>query len=252
MSYTVDVVNVAIELLMVVAENPGLGVTELSKRSGITKARTFRLLNTLEETGLIRRQDPAATYSLGYRALLVGAAAREQVQLSKVADALLPAVGAACGESVLVRIREATETVCIAWWDAPNTVRVESQLGRYRPLHAGASGKLLLAYAPEEIQEQVLGAERERFTSNTITGASQLKQSIQKVREQGYSISYAEKAIDTVSVATPIFDASGTVIASLATSAPSSRVPDEKLQVLITALQQGARQFSQELGYTGS
>lgn len=249
MSYTVDVVSVAIELLMVVAEHPGLGVTELSKRSGITKARTFRLLNTLEETGLIRRQEPLATYSLGYRALLVGVAAKEQNRLSQLADNLLPAIGEACGESVLLRIREATETVCIAWWDAPNTVRVESQLARRRPLHAGASGKLLLAYAPEDVQDAVLGAERERFTNNTITGASQLKQSILKVREQGYSISYAEKAIDTVSVATPVYDAGGSVIASLATTAPASRVPPEKLEVLVAALRQGARQFSQQLGY---
>ena len=249
MSYTVDVVRVAIDLLMVVAENPGLGVTELSKRSGLTKARSFRLLNTLEETGLIRRQEPMATYSLGYRALLVGVAAKEQVRLSQLADNLLPTIGEACGESVLLRIREAHETVCIAWWDAPNTVRVESQLARRRPLYAGASGKLLLAYAPEDVQEAVLGAERERFTSNTITGTSQLKQSILKVREQGYSISYAEKAIDTVSVATPIYDAGGGVIASLATTAPASRVPPEKLEVLLAALTAGARQFSQQLGY---
>ncbi|SDH29006.1 MULTISPECIES: IclR family transcriptional regulator [unclassified Duganella] len=252
MSYTIEVVSVGIELLMVVAENPGLGVTELAKRSGITKARTFRLLNTLEETGLIRREGPLATYSLGYRALLVGAAAKEQVQLSKLADALLPAVGEACGESVLLRVREAHETICIAWWDAPNMVRVESQLARRRPLHVGASGKLLLAYAPPSVQEEVLQAERESFTSNTITGADQLKQSIQKVREQGYSISYAEKAVDTVSVATPIFDATGSVVASLATTAPASRVSQEKLPLLVAALQQGARQFSQQLGYVAS
>jgi len=58
MSYTVDAVSKAIELLFLVAEEGGKGVTELARLSGNTKARAFRLLTTLEESGLVRRQTP--------------------------------------------------------------------------------------------------------------------------------------------------------------------------------------------------
>jgi IclR family KDG regulon transcriptional repressor len=249
MSYTVDAVSSAMNLLFVVAEHPGLGVTDLSKLSGITKARAFRFLNTLEQSGMIHRQEPAATYQLGYRALFLGMAAQGQVQLARLADMLLPGVVAACGESVMIRVREASETVCIAWSDAPNAVRVHTDISERRPLYVGASGKLLLAYAPKDVQEAVLRGERKRYTGNTITSAAQLRQAISKIRELGYSVSFAEKALDTVSVAAPIQDASGAVIASLAMTAPASRAPAEKLPTFIAILQNGARQFSQQLGY---
>jgi DNA-binding IclR family transcriptional regulator len=149
----------------------------------------------------------------------------------------------------MIRVREATESLCIAWWDAPNTVRVHTQISERRPLYVGASGKLLLAYAPEDVQEAVLHAEHKRYTSNTITSAAQLRQAIAKIRTVGYSVSFAEKANDTVSVAAPILDASGAVVASLAMTAPASRAPTEKLPEFIAILQNGARQFSQQLGY---
>jgi IclR family KDG regulon transcriptional repressor len=249
MSYTVDAVSSAMKLLFVVADHPGLGVTELSKLSGITKARAFRFLNTLEESGMIQRQEPAATYQLGHRALFLGMAAKGQVQLARLADMLLPAIVAACGESVMIRVREATESVCIAWWDAPNSVRVHTEISQRRPLYVGASGKLLLAYAPADVQEAVLHAERTRYTDNTITSATQLRQAMSKIRELGYAVSFAEKAVDTVSVAAPILDAGGAVVGSLAMTAPASRAPSDKLPKFIAILQDGARQFSQQLGY---
>lgn len=126
MSYTVDAVSKAIELLFLVAEEGGKGVTELARLSGNTKARAFRLLTTLEESGLVRRQTPMATYSLGYRALIIGSAAQAQLSLISVAKDILEPIGRECNESVLVRIRDGAETVCVAWWDAPHALRVQS------------------------------------------------------------------------------------------------------------------------------
>ena len=153
MDYTVAAVDKALGLLFLVAQHPGLGVTELAKRSGNTKARAFRLLGTLEQCGLIRRQADSAGYSLGYKALLLGSAAQEQLSLVRMAKASLPDFVKRCNESVLVRVREGLETVCIAWLDAPHAVRVHTQMGNRRPLYAGASGKLLLGHAPPQIQE---------------------------------------------------------------------------------------------------
>ena len=89
MDYNVASVDEALGLLMLVAQNPGLGVTELSKRSEITKARAFRLLSTLERRGFVQRSGDAATYHLGYNALLVGLAADEQVSLVRQAGKYL-------------------------------------------------------------------------------------------------------------------------------------------------------------------
>ncbi|ASU38516.1 IclR family transcriptional regulator [Herbaspirillum sp. meg3] len=249
MSYTVDAVSKAMELLFVVADHPGLGVTELAKRSGNTKARAFRLLGTLEESGLIKRKEPLATYSLGYRALFLGVAAQNQVQLSQLGQALLPAIGEACSESVLITIREGLETMCVAWWDSPHAIRVHSEMSARRPLYVGASSKLLLAYAPEEVQEAVLNEERKRYTPSTIVSRTQLKQAIKKILEVGYSVSYGEKSADTVALALPIRDAAGKVVAALSMTAPVSRMTEPRLQECLEILGKGAQRFSLELGY---
>lgn len=249
MSYTVDAVSKAIELLFLVAEEGGKGVTELAKLSGNTKARAFRLLTTLEESGLVRRQLPLATYSLGYRALIIGTAAQSQLNLIQVAQNVLESVGQECNESVLVRVRDGAETICVAWWDAPHALRVHSQLGDRRPLFVGASGKLLLAHAPEDIQEGILSGKLEQFTPNTIVKRTELKKEIKKILAEGYSSSFSEKAADMVAVAAPVRDVSGTVIASLSMTAPASRVPRESLNKFVDILKRGASQFSAELGY---
>lgn len=249
MSYTVDAVSKAIELLFLVAEEGGHGVTELAKRSGNTKARAFRLLTTLEESGLVRRQMPLASYSLGYRALILGGAAQSQLSLIQVAKDMLEGIGRECNESVLVRIRDGEETVCVAWWDAPHALRVHSQLGDRRPLFAGASGKLLLAHAPQALRDKVLGGALPQFTPNTITGRDALTSELHKIIEAGYSTSFSEKSAEMVAVAAPVRDVSGTVVASLSMTAPSSRVPPDDLEKYIRILRSAAARFSAALGY---
>lgn len=249
MSYTVDAVSKAIELLFLVAEEGGNGVTELAKRSGNTKARAYRLLTTLEECGLVRRQLPMATYSLGYRTLILGTAAQSQLSLINVARNILEGIGKECNESVLVRIRDGVETVCVAWWDAPHAIRVHSQLGDRRPLFAGASGKLLLAYAPEELQSAILAGKLEKFTANTIVKQGNLKKELKTILADGFSVSFSEKTADMVAVAAPVRDASGAVVASLAMTAPASRVPKDSLGKYIEIITHAAARFSGLLGY---
>jgi IclR family KDG regulon transcriptional repressor len=249
MAYTVDAVSEAMKLLFLVAELPDKGVTELAKLSGNTKARAFRLLTTLEEGGLVQRKMPLATYHLGYRALILGAAASSQLSLISVAHQLLPLVGQECNESVMIRIRDGVDTICIAWWDAPHAVRIHSQLGDRRPLAVGASGKLLLAFAPEEVQQAVLAAKRERFTPHTIVNAADLKKQLLKIGSEGISMSFGEKTPDTVAVAAAVRDASGLVVASLSMTAPVSRVRQADLDPYIAHIKSGAERFSRALGF---
>jgi len=249
MSYTVDAVSKAVELLFLVAQHGDLGVTELAKRSGNTKARAFRLLATLEESGLVQRKMPLATYSLGYGALVLGTAAQGQLSLVNVAGQLLEEIGKACNECVLVRVRDGLQTVCIAWWDAPHAIRIHSQLGDRRSLGIGASGKLLLAHAPAPLREQVLDEKRERYTPNTITGRAELEAELARIVEEGVSISIAERSSETLAIAAPIRDSGGEVVASLSMTAPTTRIKPEAVERYRGIVLDGAARFSQALGY---
>lgn len=251
MNYTVDAVDRALCLLFLVADQPGLGVTELSRRSGITKARSYRLLETLEKSGVIRRHENAAIYSLSYMALFLGAAAQEQIKLVRLTKKYLFGLGQQFNEHVYVRVRDGIESVCIARFDSSQAVRIHTKVGSRMPLYAGASGKLLLAYATAEIQEAVLEEEKEKFTANTIVERNALERHLDEIREQGYSISQGEQTAGTVSLAFPIRDAFGTVVAVLGVAVPSGRMRADKLTEFLDALRKAAWEFSCELGYVG-
>jgi DNA-binding IclR family transcriptional regulator len=251
MSYIVEAVDEAIKLLFIVAAEPGLGVTEIARRSGNTKARAFRLLSTLEARDLVRRQGPAATYALGLQALHLGAAARGQIDLVRLADEPIAALGAELNETIALRVRDGLETVCVARWESTHSLRVHGEVGHRRPLHAGASSKLLLAFAPEEVIAQVLADERKRYTPSTPVSKTALLAEIESIRMQGHAVSVGERAPDTAAVAVPIVDAEGEVVAALSASAPATRLSGDRVPKVLQALRRQAAAISKGLGFPG-
>jgi DNA-binding IclR family transcriptional regulator len=198
MNYTVDAVDKALNLLFLVADQPGLGVTELAKRAGITKARSYRLLETLEKSGLVRRHGNSAIYSLSFMSLFVGAAAQEQIKLVRLAKQYLENLGKQFNEHAYVQVRDGLEAICIAHWDSRQMVFVPTKVGVRKSLYAGASGKLLAAFAPRVVQDRVLEEEKIRYTENTIVERDRLEREFKKIRSEGHSLSQGERVIDTV------------------------------------------------------
>ncbi len=249
--YTVAAVDEALALMLLVAQNPGLGVTELAERSGNTKARTFRLLYTLEQRGMVHKDPQASLYSLGYKALYLGVAAQEQVGLVRIAGSELREIGAKCNENVQLRVRDGLETVCVARWESTQAVRVHGNVGNRRPLHAGASGKVLLAFAPEEVRQAVLSSTLARYTDETITQRSKLAQELSKIVKLGYAVSIAEMSPGAVAVAAPVRDHTGEVVASLGIAGPASRISDEDVPKLVELALGHAQHLSASMGYSG-
>ncbi len=247
--YTVEAVEHALALLLVVAKSPGLGVTELALRSANTKARTFRFLFTLEKSGLLSKDPVNQTYSLGYNALYLGVAAESQISLARLAKTSLPHLGEACNENVQIRVREGLESVCVARWESSHHVRVKMEVGNRRPLYVGASSKILLANAPKEIIEEVLSAERHRFTDATLVSRDLLEQSIERVKRDGYVVSFGEMSTDSVAIAAPVYGADGTVIAAISIAGPSNRIKEENIPALLTLVITASEELSNALGY---
>ena len=252
MDYTVAAVDEAIKLLFLVAQEPGLGLTELSKRSANTKARTFRLLTTLEQRNLVERRGDAAVYYLGYKALHLGAAAQTQIELLQCVKEPVERLGRMFNETVAVRVRDGLETVCVAHAESSQSLRVHGEVFRRHSLYAGASSKVLLAFAPAEIVDAVLAMERRRFTPTTPVAKGALTQQIRQVREQGYAVSIGERAADTAAIAVPIRNATAAVIAALSISTPASRMTPERVQAFLKALTAQALEASQRLGHVAA
>lgn len=250
MSYTVDALQDALSVLKIVAHSPGLGVSEIARRSGYTKARTYRFLLTFEAAGFIQREVDAATYTLGPAALVIGLAAQEQVSLTKLADKHLDALQRKFNETAAVLVRDGMESVVVSQRSSTHEVRVQTAVGRRRPLHAGASGKVLLAFGSEELQQQVMDAPLPKLAPQTITSKTKLGKELKLTHEQGYAVSISEGAADVVAIAAPVFDSSGQLVASLGVSLPNSRAPAD-LSVMARSVGDAARQLSADLGWIG-
>lgn len=250
MNYTVAAVDEALRLLMLVARNPGLGVTEIARRSGNTKGRTFRLLATLEQHNVVKRRGSSALYYLGVAALEIGTAAQSRMDVVSILRDPMDMLAATFNETVVVRMREGLETVCVSRYGSTRTLRVQGAVGSRRPLYAGASSKVLLAFAPADVQAAVLERGRDQFTAATLTDRHALLEELQRVRAQGHAFSNGERADSTAALAVPIRDRTSAVVASLSISTPSSRMQEPRRSEMLEALLLQGALASGTLGYS--
>lgn len=248
-SYVVSSVDRAALLLLTLAEYPDSGVTELADATQNTKSLTFRLLHTLERRGLVRKDPDRRTYTLGYRALLLGDQSRRQSRLISTAEPILEDLSNSTRENALLLVRDDLHSICIAMHASPEPLRIFAAVGRLGPLHAGGGSKVLLAYAPQDIRKQVISGALEAFTNMSISEADELETALDDIRKQGHVTSVGELDPNIFSIAAPVRDHTGAVIAALAVNGPSARLTDASQDKISAAVLSDAGRLSQMLGW---
>ena len=245
MTYIVDAVDNSLKLLSYIAEHPGLGVTELSAQIGINKSRAYRMLCTLELHRFIVQDARSATYALGPQAFVLGVAAAQQNTLVRMASRHMLALNQAINETIVLRVREGLETICLARCETTHPVRAVGAVGNRRLLGKGASGKVLLAFAPDAIRAEYLA---QAGTARKIPDA--FMKEIDAVARRGYAVSLGEMTSGAVAISAPVRDMSGDTIAAVAISGPEMRIGRKEIPDYLERLQACARTISAELGCT--
>ena len=246
-SYKIEAVARALNVLETLAENPGLGVTALATKMGLTKSITFRLLQTLEETGYVQRDQERAIYALGYRVALLGERVGRDGALLHVAPPILDELRDETGENVNLVIREGGHALALATREGLHAIRIFAQSGRKGPLHAGGASMLLLAYAEPAILERVLAGPLESFTNHTITDPDQLSKILQRIRANGYNVALNDLDDGAFSVAAPVYNAAGEVVAGLSIAGASVRLDEPRRESYIEAVKAAAQKISAKL-----
>lgn len=248
MSYTIASVDRSIDLLETLAEHPDVGVTHLADLMGSTKSHVFRLLHTLEQRGYVLKDPDTRTFRLGYRALFLGDHAREQASLPDTAGPIMDGLSEATGENVHLIVRERTRSVCIALRQSQAYLRLYAEVGRHGPLHAGGGSVLLLAYAPDEVRDAVLDGELTGYTRRTITDPARLREELARVRRQGYHVALEDLDEGAFSIAAPIRDHRGDVIAAISVAGPVARLDDATRERHLRLARTAADDVSRRLG----
>jgi len=211
-----------------------LSLTEISRRTGISKASVYRLNQELLDWGMLERS--GQEYRLGLRAFELGS---RVPRIRVLRDGIRPYM-----ESLYYSVKE---TVHLAVLDglevlylekvagAPQATRPSRIAGRL-PLHSTATGKVMLAYGTGDLLEAVVARGLDRITPATIVLPRMLAQQLRRVREDGYAVEREETTTGYCSVAVPIFGASGLLLGSLSVTAPTFRADVPRYAAALTAV----------------
>lgn len=250
--YVIQSVIHAIDLLEAFkGDNDELGVTELSKKLGLHKNNVFRLLATLESRGYIEQEKQTGNYKLGVKVLELGQHFIKHLGLLRQAHPVMKDLLAKCNENVYISVLRGNGCVYIDGLEANQVVKVTSRIGQRLPLHATASGKVLVS---QETEEELLNIfpqeELKKFTPYTITDKKKLIELIKEVKEKGYALDLEELDLGVRCVASPIKDYNGKIVGAISISAPSIRMNDEKLNdFFIPFVKEAAKEISHRLGF---
>ncbi len=223
------------------------GVTELGEKIECTKSGTYKLLTALVRGGLAA-QTASHKYTLGPAVYLLGKTYEDKIGLSKMIKPYLARLRDLTGENASFSMLIDGKAVLIHREESRQLIRLVGSVGQERPLHAGATGKVLGAFQDEEVTRRRLMEEPlKAYTERTITSPEALLEEYRRIREQGYAIAEGELHIETMGVGAPIRDASGQVWAAIAIGAPRMRVDAAKKERYIFLVKETAREISQEL-----
>ena len=246
--YGITALASALEVLNAVGEHPGLRARQLAELTGLTKSKVFRIVRTLEQSGYVTLDEGHAC-TLGSGAYLLGKRAEQQWSLSRAATPILDTLAELTRENVHLVVRQGLHSLVVDVRVSPQPIRMFAQVGRVGPLHAGGTPKVLLAYAPEAVLEAVLSEPLSQYTGATPKGSGDLQPMLERIRRDGYHLAISDLDEDTFSIAAPVRDVQGQVIAALSVAGPLMRLTDDKRLDFVRLVVQQAQRLSGALGY---
>lgn len=225
--YLIEAVDRAFSLLELLAENPGLGVTEIADRMGVSKALAFRLLHTLELRDYVIRDPEHRTNALGYRLLHLADRVDQTNVIVSATREYMDDLARLSREDVNLFVRVGQSSLCIATRPSAHQVRMLGHIGRRSSLHVGGASTVLLAYAPQDVQDAVLTGELKMMTPLTLVDPLQLRQRLELVRANGLHVSRGDVDISGFSIAAPVWGRGDAVIAAISLAGTVNRLTPE-------------------------
>lgn len=225
---------------VVQAQRP-ISSTDLIDELGLPKPTLNRILQQLEEEGLLQREPVNRRYMPGPRTREMALGIMTHKALGAPRHAILQALSEEIGETCNCTMLEGNHTVYFDRVEANWPYRIQLPVGSQLPLHCTASGKLFLAHLQQRKRERLINAAPlKRYTDRTITDAELLLQELERVRTDGIGVDNEEFMAGMVAVAVPVFNASNEICFTIAVHAPTVRKPLEALRQYIPSLRRAA------------
>ncbi len=220
------------------AEAPAQSLTDVARHSGLSRASARRFLLTLVDLGYARMD--GRLFSLTPRVLELGYAYLSGFSMAQVAEPHIQRLVAQVHESCSISVLDGTEVVYVARVPASRIMAVAISVGTRLPAYATAMGRVLLSSASEaEVERFVQDANLVRLAPRTVVDRDEFRAELAKVAKQGWALVDQELEEGLRSIAVPIRDRGGRVVAAANLSAHASTKSLKKIRTeLLPALQE--------------
>jgi len=228
-----------------------LGPSELGRRLGLGKSTVHRLLTTLTAEGLLEQDQRTGGYRLGIVMFELGEAVRVHMDLHAAAAPVLAMLRGQTRETAQVGVLDRGEVVYVDRLESSHTLRLFTETGRRVPAHCSSSGKVLLAFLPEQARADLLdGRPLPALTPDTITDPVALSTELARVRARGWAEAVNEREIGVASIAAPVRNHRGDVVAAISIGAPIIRLGAAQRRRLARPVMEAGDAVSRRLGWT--
>jgi IclR family transcriptional regulator, KDG regulon repressor len=192
---------------------------EIGERIGMSKATTFRLVNTLERSGFLMRLEDQR-YCLSLKILRLAGLVKSTLGIREAARPTMAEVCKKTGETITLNIRSGIERICVDVIDTPSPLMTIVRPGEHVSLLHGATARLLLAYVSEVEIDDIIA----RAPGSEKVDIAELKAALADIRRQGFACTSGQRIPGVTAISVPIFDINDQVHYSLAITGPSFRM----------------------------
>lgn len=222
-------------------EQPQLTISDLVARTGLPTSTCTRIVRNLSFDGILERVGD--TYRIGIAVVRWARLAIEGRDLVSLTTPVLTRLRDETGETVQLCVRDGRFTVVTAAVASPHRIARQLRVGEVSYVHAGSVGKTFLAFDPGAFAA-IENAPIEAFTEHTIVDLAQLVEEAAEIREAGYAVSFGERSPGAAGVSAPILDRTGTTIAVVGISGPSSRITPDTVEHHVDFVRAAAHEIS--------
>jgi DNA-binding IclR family transcriptional regulator len=213
-------------------ERPALSLVEVAKALDLYPSTAHRLLNTLEDGGMLRREGASGLYRLGVRLLELSGHVMADFDVRNIAAPHLRGLVHEFGEAVSLSCFDNGHVVYLDSVLGMHAFSLVNRVGARQPAHRVASGRAMLAYLPEEAERMIATGLEPGSPATPMADPAQLRSELASVAKRGYAIDRGTAVEGFNAVAAAVLNLSGSPVAAIAVLAPSGRLPSRSIQAV--------------------
>ena len=235
------------------ASDQAMSISDIGRAMDLSRSSTFRLIYTLKQMGFLNDGEQKNTYTLGARVLNLGFSYLNQQPITSIARVHLSHLRDKTGVSAHLSVLEGSDVLYLGSHQARTGFVSNMVTGTRTQAYASAIGWCLLgALKKDELKALCSTITMDSYTSHTPTSFKALRKRVKEAQEQGYIFSQGFRQPGGSSIAVPVRDHTGKVVACVNISGPDSGFDFDKIESFyIPETTATALQISRELGYMG-